>query len=83
VAEFLEKEGADVISDAIDGILDAIDILARHPLIGRPVEQELRELVISRGKTGYIALYDYVQEHDVVRVLAIWHQRELRPGSRG
>jgi len=45
------------------------------------VEKELRELVISRGKTGYLALYDYVEEHDVVRVLAIWHQRELRPGS--
>jgi hypothetical protein len=29
-----------------------------------------------------MALYDYLEEHDVVRVLANWHQRELRPGSR-
>jgi len=28
------------------------------------------------AKPGYLALYDYVQERDVVLVLAIRHQRE-------
>lgn len=37
----------------------------------------MRELVISRGKTGYIALYRYDEIRDVARVLAIRHQREL------
>jgi len=55
---------------------EAIVILERHPLIGRGVERGLRELVVSRGKTGYLALYDYEEEEDTVIVLAIRHQRE-------
>ncbi|HSS05719.1 MAG TPA: type II toxin-antitoxin system RelE/ParE family toxin, partial [Rhodanobacteraceae bacterium] len=35
-----------------------------------------RELVISRGHSGYIALYSYEQLEDTVLVLAIRHQRE-------
>jgi plasmid stabilization system protein ParE len=57
-------------------ILDAIEILKNHPAIGRPVGQGLRELVISRGRTGYLALYLYDEEADAVSVLAIQHQRE-------
>jgi plasmid stabilization system protein ParE len=57
-------------------ILDALQILERHPLIGRPVEADLRELVISRGKSGYIALYRYFEWEDVAMVLALRHQRE-------
>ena len=55
---------------------EAISLLARHPLIGRPVEQDLRELLISRGKTGYVALYSFEEAADAVLVLAIRHQRE-------
>ena len=62
---------------AASAIGTAIDILARHPLIGRPVEGELRELVISFGRTGYVALYRFVPSENRVRVLAIRHQREL------
>jgi plasmid stabilization system protein ParE len=36
----------------------------------------LRELVISKGRTGYVALYRYLPEQDRVDVLAIRHQRE-------
>jgi plasmid stabilization system protein ParE len=61
---------------AIDVITDAIEILERHPRIGRPVEQGMRELVISRGRTGYVALYDYDLAEDLVVILAIRHQRE-------
>lgn len=60
-------------------IEEAVNILRRHPLIGRPAEAGLRELLISRGKTGYVALYS--QEADAVLVLAIRHQRELGYGS--
>ena len=65
-----------VAREAIEVILDALDVLARHPLIGRPIEQDLRELVISRGKTGYVALYDFHEAIDTVLVLAVRHQRE-------
>jgi predicted transcriptional regulator len=37
-------------------IADGIGLLERHPLIGRPVEHDLRELLISRGKSGYADL---------------------------
>jgi hypothetical protein len=40
------------------------------------VQDNFRELIISRGKTGYIALYEYDETADVVLVLAIRHQRE-------
>lgn len=62
---------------AWDAILDALHVLERHPHIGRPAESNLRELVISHGKTGYVALYEFVESEDVVLVLAIRHQREM------
>lgn len=58
-------------------ILSAIEALCLHPEIGRRRNGLTRELVISRGKTGYIALYRYDEIRDVARVLAIRHQREL------
>jgi plasmid stabilization system protein ParE len=61
---------------AIELIFDALDVLECHPMIGRPAEEGFRELVISRGKTGYVALYDYLRAEDVVLVLALRHQRD-------
>jgi plasmid stabilization system protein ParE len=65
----------------IDLIDDAVDILARHPLIGRQVESGLRELVVSQGKTGYLALYSYEADHDAILILAIRHQSDPCPLS--
>jgi plasmid stabilization system protein ParE len=62
---------------AIDAIRTAIEMLEHHPLIGRIVAGDLRELVISFGRTGYLALYRFVPSRGVVRILAIRHQREL------
>ena len=50
--------------------------LAQHPLIGRRVGAGARELVISRGATGYLALYDFDAARELVHVLRIRHQRE-------
>ena len=60
----------------IDLIEEAVAILRRHPLIGRSVEAGLRELVISRGRSGYLALYSYEPAVEIVFVLAVHHQRE-------
>ena len=67
----------------IDKVRSAVLILDSHPEIGRPLGDgsTLRELVISHGKTGYIALYGYSPGESVVRVVAIRHQREA--GYRG
>lgn len=40
------------------------------------MEQGLRELLISRGRTGYVALYRYNASSDTVLLLRIRHQRE-------
>jgi plasmid stabilization system protein ParE len=54
-----------------------VEGLAAHPLLGRRIEGELRELVISCGRTGYLALYRFLVQRDEVRVLALRTQREL------
>ena len=76
LAKFLAPEGKEATTDAIDVIAHAVEVLERHPRIGRPVEHGLNELVISRGKTGYVALYDYHVHEDLVVILALRHQRE-------
>ena len=40
--------------ETVELIEEAVNLLIRHPLIGWPVEHELRELVISRGRSGYV-----------------------------
>ena len=76
LANFLIKDAPQAAITAIDVIRDGIDILERHPFVGRPCEEGLRELLISYGKSGYVALYSYEQSQDVVLVLAIRPQRE-------
>jgi plasmid stabilization system protein ParE len=75
--EFLLDKNPVAALAAVTAIQSAVDNLAAHPLLGRRVEGELRELVISYGQTGYIALYRFVVQHDEVRILALRHQREL------
>jgi plasmid stabilization system protein ParE len=76
ILEFLLATEPAFAYSVIDNIADALEILQRHPLIGRPLENEKHELLISRGKTGYVALYRYDESLDVVFVLALRHQRE-------
>lgn len=76
LSDFLVETAPEVAADTVDLILDALGTLSRHPHIGRPMPHGLRELVISRGRTGYLALYSYDEHHDAVVVLAIRHQRE-------
>jgi plasmid stabilization system protein ParE len=75
--EFLASENSDAAIAAAGAISSAVENLATHPLIGRRVHGDIRELVISFGQTGYIALYRFVVSQDDVRVLAIRHQREI------
>ena len=75
--EYLAEHDPGSALAAATAIRSAIEVLAQHPMIGCPVENDVRELVISFGKTGYIALYRFIPARDEVRVLAIRHQREL------
>src|SRR5262249_32000519 len=62
---------------AATAIRSGVELLGDHPLIGRRFRGNLRELVISYGKSGYVALYRPRPQRQRVEVLAIKHQREL------
>jgi plasmid stabilization system protein ParE len=64
-----EREAGKILSDEVA-------ILARHPLIGRVVEEGVRELVISRGRSGYLVLHRYEAEYDRAIIFSIRQQRE-------
>ncbi len=75
----LEHLFAHQVADAparIEDIIRAIDVLERNPLIGRLAPADFRELVIGRRARGYVALYRYVAELDMVFVLAVRGQKE-------
>lgn len=74
---FLANHDLNAASAAAATIRHAVEALASHPLIGRRVEGEIHELVISYGKTGYVALYRFLPDQNLVRALAIRHQHEL------
>jgi plasmid stabilization system protein ParE len=75
--EFPQAKNAAAAKTALAAITGAIDNLAAHPLIGRRVDRDLRELIISYGPSGYVAIYRFVIARDEVRILAIRHQREV------
>lgn len=62
--------------ERIGEILEAVQILTHSPLLGRPVRDGKRELVIGRASRGYVALYRYVAAIDTVFLLAVRSQRE-------
>jgi plasmid stabilization system protein ParE len=77
LATFLRESDPRAAAETIPLILDGLKVLANYPLIGRPVDVDRRELVIFRGRTGYLAQYSFRLAADEVVVLAIRHQREI------
>ena len=75
--QFLRDKNPDAAQNAVTAIQSAVNNLAAHPLVGRRIEGELRELIISYGLSGYVALYRFVIAADEVRILAVRHQREV------
>ncbi len=76
IFDHLAQHDADDVPTRIREIMQALDVLERNPLIGRPVMAENRELVIGRQSHGYVALYRYVEKIDTIFVLALRSQRE-------
>ncbi len=81
LSDFLVDTDPQAAHDTAVLIFEALDILVHHPEIGRKVHFGQRELVISRGRTGYLALYRFLSHIDRILVLAVRHQRES--GYRG
>jgi plasmid stabilization system protein ParE len=74
--DHLAKHGIPDTPERIGEIIEAIQLLAHSPLIGRKAKGGKRELVIGQASRGYVALYRYVSDVDTVFVLAIRSQRE-------
>ena len=74
--EFLAGSDDPIAGDLLDFILDALQVLSHQPGIGRPVEGGLRELIISRRRSGYLARYEWGEGRNRVLVARIRHQRE-------
>ena len=74
----LERDGDfDLAEQAITAIRHGFASLSRSPFTCRKAADNafLRELVIPFGRTGYVALFEILDEANVV-VVAVRHQRE-------
>lgn len=81
LSDFLWQANPPAAQDTVLLIFDALEILVQHPEIGRKVHFGQRDLVMSRGRTGYLALYRFLPHIDRILVLALRPQRES--GYRG
>jgi addiction module RelE/StbE family toxin len=76
IFKFLEQEAPEFAIAVGKEIVDGTSVLRRHPLIGRLAPHNLRELVISKGRSGYVALYRFLPAVERIDILATRHQRE-------
>jgi len=76
LTDFLLEQSPESAAVTAPIIVSGLQALKLHPLLGRPAEHGLRELLISRGRTGNVALYQYDAATDTEIVLAMRHQRE-------
>jgi plasmid stabilization system protein ParE len=74
--DFIAEADASRALVQLSNVRAAFALLAEHPLLGRAAEDGRRELVLSRGPTGYVAKYRWLPTEDVVLILAVRHQRE-------
>ena len=76
--EFMLKQDIHAARHALEAITKAIDLLKNFPFTCRKVQTDnpfLREMVISFGKYGYVALFE-IEEKETVTILTVRHQRE-------
>jgi len=74
--DFIATVDPDRAREQIASVRRAFELLAEHPLLGRVAEDGRRELVLSRGRYGYIAKYRWWPADEVGLLLAVRHQRE-------
>jgi toxin ParE1/3/4 len=74
--DFLADHNPKLARERMLSVRRAFDLLADHPSLGREAEDGRRELILSRGKFGYVAKYRWVAAEDVVLILAVRHQLE-------
>jgi plasmid stabilization system protein ParE len=74
---FLKGKAPKAAARAAKAIRDDVRIIAKHPNVGRPVDEmdlEFREWIVRFGDSGYVVLYRV--ENDLAIILAVRHQKE-------
>ena len=74
--EFLAEHNPKLARERMLSVRRALELLADHPLLGRQAEDGRRELILSRGRFGYVAKYRWVPAEDAILILAVRHQLE-------
>ena len=74
--DFLAEHNPKLARERMLSVRRALELLADHPLLGRKAEDGRRELILSRGRFGYVAKYRWVPAEDVILILAVRHQLE-------
>ena len=69
----IDKNAAIATIGLIEG---AIQILSEHPFVGRSCDMHIRELIISRGKSGYVAMYSFDEIKNAILICSVRHQKE-------
>lgn len=72
------EDGFDTAERALLAIQKGLEFLKTFPYSCRkadPTSPYLRELIISFGASGYVALFE-IEPEEVVTILAVRHQRE-------
>ena len=78
LVEFLAENDLKAAERARLSIGEALKLLSLFPFSCRKASAEnpfLREMVITFGRDGYVALFE-IEEANVVTVLSVRHQRE-------
>jgi toxin ParE1/3/4 len=74
--DFLADHNPKLARERMLSVRRAFELLSDHPLLGRQAEDGRRELILSRGRFGYVAKYRWVPAEDVVLFLAVQYQVE-------
>ena len=75
---FLLVQDVQAANHALETINKAMELLKTFPFTCRKAKADnpfLRELIISFGANGYVALFE-IEESQTVTILAVRHQRE-------
>lgn len=73
-----DPHSTQVAEQALKNISRALELIEQFPFSCRkaiPHNPYLRELIISFGTSGYVALFE-IEPDDIVTILAIRHQKE-------
>ena len=76
--DFLLAQDKPAAARALATVEQAFELLKTFPFTCRKAQADspfIRELVISFGANGYVALFE-IEEDNIVTILAVRHQRE-------